>query len=243
MASPVERPAPSLGLMPFAQTPGPWSGDTWLLLRGGQRTVQRAGAPAGVLGEDQIGAVLRYRIAQAGGRNIALHARASKALSENGEAELAIGLQARLLASIPVVAHVEGRLALRDDETELRPAAFVTTGFDDVALPLGAKARGYGQAGYVGGAFATPFADGHIVASREVASFDLAPSVAGKVEVGAGAWGGAQEGAARIDVGPEASVTLQIADVPLRIAASYRVRVGGDAMPADGAAITISTGF
>ena len=63
------------------------------------------------------------------------------------------------------------------------------------------------------------------------------------LRVGAGAWGGAQEGASRLDVGPTAAETFRLGDVRARLAADYRVRVAGEAEPASGPALTVSAGF
>ena len=111
-------------------------------------------------------------------------------------------------------------------------------GFDRIDLPAQVAARGYGQAGYVGGEFATAFADGAFVAEREVARFDL-----GRVSLGGGAWGGAQQGAARLDIGPSLTVDLRLGAAPARIEADYRWRVAGNAEPGNGGVVTLSTGF
>ena len=96
-------------------------------------------------------------------------------------------------------------------QTHVRPAALVTTELPETELPMKLRGSFYGQAGYVGGDFATAFADGQIKLDRKVAGFDL-----GTVHAGAGAWGGIQTGAGRIDVGPTASVRpASTATVPL----------------------------
>jgi urocanate hydratase len=96
----------------------------------------------------------------------------------------------------------------------------------------------YAQAGYVGGRYATPFVDGQARIDRGVA--DVGPAT---LRAGAGAWGGAQKGAARLDIGPSVSVSLQTGRVHSRMAVDYRIRVAGDARPATGPALTISAGF
>ena len=67
----------------------------------------------------------------------------------------------------------------------------------------------------------------------------------GKAELrlGGGAWGGAQDGAKRVDVGPTATLDLPVGGVNTRLSADYRFRVAGDAAPDSGAAITFSAGF
>ncbi len=227
-----------------------WSADGWLLLRESEtaRNAAASAARAGAsLGGSQIGAVLRYRLTNSDDGPIfarpALYARASQALTKGGESELALGIQAQPVAALPVTAHIEARVTKHSTDTEIRPAAFVTTGFYDVNLPAGITARGYGQAGYVGGDFATPFADGQVVADKAVATFDLAGLDDSKAHIGAGVWAGAQKGVSRVDVGPQASITVKIGKVPARLSASYRVRVAGNAAPANSAAVTLSAGF
>ncbi len=63
------------------------------------------------------------------------------------------------------------------------------------------------------------------------------------LRAGAGAWGGAQEDAARLDIGPSASVSFQLGEGRGRLAADYRIRVAGDAEPSSGPALTLSAGF
>ncbi|MBS0285465.1 MAG: hypothetical protein JSS15_13700, partial [Proteobacteria bacterium] len=57
-----------------------------------------------------------------------------------------------------------------------------------------------------------------------------------------GAWGGAQRGAARLDVGPAAGVAVPAA-MPLRISLEWRQRIAGDARPGSGPALSIGADF
>jgi hypothetical protein len=56
-------------------------------------------------------------------------------------------------------------------------------------------------------------------------------------------WGGAQRGAARLDVGPAASLSLPIADRNLRLSFEYRRRVAGRAAPGSGPVLAIGSDF
>lgn len=60
------------------------------------------------------------------------------------------------------------------------------------------------------------------------------------MKAGAGAWGAAQSGVTRLDVGPQASVRFP---ANLTLAADWRFRVAGDAAPASGPTLTLSTDF
>ena len=168
--------------------------------------------------------------------------RVTKALSRNREGDVAVGLAGRLVPSIPLSAQAELRVSRNGTGTEVRPAAMVVTELAPVELPFGARAEMYAQAGYVGGDFATPFADGQAKVDRRVARFDLAGSRV-NIRGGAGVWGGAQEGASRVDIGPTAGVDIAIGPAPARVAIDYRHRVAGNAEPRSGVALTLSTGF
>lgn len=215
-----------------------WSADGWLLLRRG------GGAPAlsaigGSYGASQAGAVLRYRIDRASKHQLAAYLRTSAALAGLREREAAIGLSARPIASLPIAAMAEARVARTAATTRLRPAAGLVTQLAPVVLPLGFAAEAYGQAGWVGGAGATAFADGQLRIERR-----LAQVVGAELEAGAGTWGGAQKGVSRLDVGPTARVTLHPSrSSTLRLAADWRFRLAGNAAPQSGPAITLSAGF
>ncbi|OZA90829.1 MAG: hypothetical protein B7X57_10895 [Erythrobacter sp. 34-65-8] len=132
----------------------------------------------------------------------------------------------------------ELRVSQFDQRTELRPALLAVTAVPPQELPFGLRGETYLQAGYIGGDFSTGFIDGQARLDRSLARFDL-----GEFRAGAGIWGGAQDGAERLDVGPTASLELSIADKPARISIDYRHRVAGDARPPSGMAVTVSTGF
>jgi hypothetical protein len=167
-----------------------------------------------------------------------VHLRGSAALAGSRERELAVGVSARPLAGVPVRLVAEARASDAAQGIRLRPAAYAVTEFPPLELPLGVRGEAYLQGGYVGGAFATAFADGQARVERSLFR-------AGGVEVstGIGAWGGAQKGSARLDIGPTAAVSFSLGDARGRLAADYRIRVAGDAEPASGPALTVSAGF
>ncbi|MGI8944442.1 MAG: hypothetical protein ACR2FJ_09490 [Qipengyuania sp.] len=212
--------------------------DSWVFLRSGMRGTAGASPLPAAYGRSQAGAVWRFELLPQSRHLPEAFARISRALVDEGESDLALGLSAKPLADLPFRAHAEARITRRAGRTEIRPAGFVTAGVDRRHLPLDLALRGYAQAGYVGGDFATGFADGSLQIDREVARFGL-----GQVRAGGGAWGGAQRGSARLDVGPTASLGMRIGESPIRLSVDYRVRVAGDAAPGSGAALTLSTGF
>lgn len=229
----------SMGSSDVPASPSPWRFDGWVALRQGGTGLSNGGQRPASYGASQMGAVLAYHLAPHSAHSPVAYGRASRALIDGGETEGALGLRVHPFPGVPVSLHGEARLFKRAGRAaEIRPAAFVAGGFDSLDLPAGVKARAYGQAGYVGGDFDTAFADGAIVAERRIARFDL-----GEISLGAGAWGGAQRGAARLDLGPRLAVRLDRGPVAARIEADYRWRVAGQAVPGSGGVLTLSTGF
>ena len=216
-----------------------WSADGWLFLRpDGGAPPTNSGAGFASYGASQAGAVLRYRLNPSSTIRPTLYARATKALASGRESEFAAGLSARPLAALPLAAHAELRFTRSGKDNELRAAAFAVTEIPPLDLPLGLRAETYFAAGYVTGDFATAFVDGQARINRQI--LDMGP---GKLRVGAGAWGGAQKGAGRIDVGPSATADVNIGAVPARLSLDYRLRAAGNAEPGSGVALTLSSGF
>ncbi|MEE1877436.1 hypothetical protein [Altererythrobacter litoralis] len=215
-----------------------WSLDGWALWRAGSGSGAVSEGRAPTYGASQAGAVLRYHLSPSNARDPQAYVRAYRALISGSESELAAGLSARPFSRVPLRAHAELRVTEFADGTRLRPAGFVTTELPAVRLPVGLRGEAYAQAGYVGGEAATPFADEQLHLLRSVSSFDL-----GEVSVGAAAWGGAQKGAERIDLGPSVRFDLSIGEAPARLSVDYRERVAGEAEPPSGLAVTLSTRF
>lgn len=219
-----------------------WSGDAWLLLRSGS-IVAASGAALPAYGASQAGAVLRYRLDPGGDRRLNLYLRATGALvtvpGGAHEEDAAIGVSARVVPSLPVVLAAEERVSRFDDgSTHARPAAMAITEVPPVALPLGWRADLYAAGGYVGGAAATGFADGQLHLDHAVDHLGTA-----RLRLGAGAWGGGQQGVARFDVGPSASLAIPDGRAVLRLRLDWRWRVAGNAAPASGPALTLAAGF
>lgn len=213
-----------------------WSADGWIMLRDDTTTPFLPGAPT--YGRSQAGAVLRYHLRPTSPLRPQIYLRASTALAGARERELAAGMSARLLPGVPLRLAAEARASETAYGTRFRPAGYAVTELPPVKLPFGARGEAYLQGGYVGGDFATAFVDGQ-------ARLDRPLTALGETEasVGVAAWGGAQKGAARLDVGPTAAVTFRLGDARGRIAADYRFHVAGDAEPASGPALTVSAGF
>lgn len=231
----VPRAVPQLASLPRNDGPSHWSADAWLLWRREGSSSLAAVQPS--YGRSQVGGVLRYRLSDSGYLPQA-YLRASSALSGVAEQEIAAGLSARPMPQLPVRLAVEARATRVSGRTEVRPAAYAVTELPPAELPFGVRAEAYLQAGYVGGRFATAFVDGQARASRAIATLGD-----NELAIGAGVWGGVQKGAARVDLGPTATVTFRLGAARARIAADYRFRVAGDAQPSSGPALTLSAGF
>lgn len=215
-----------------------WSVDGWLLLRRGGEGLGAGGLPSASYGASQAGAVVRYRLAPASDHRPALYLRATSALKAPRGEEAAVGLALRPLPRLPLSLQAELRSTRFAGGTVVRPAVGVVTELDRITLPAGISAELYGQAGYVGGTGASAYAEGQVRLDKRITSFGR-----GDLRVGAGAWGGVQRGASRVDLGPAAVLDFPIGQGRGRIAADWRLRVAGNAAPTSGPAVTLSAGF
>lgn len=231
-----------LGVAPFPyrapEAARRWSIDGWILWRQGNAGLSGGGMAPSSYGGSQAGAVIRYRLAPSSAHRPTLYLRASTALRNPRDEEAAIGLAVRPLARIPVAATAELRATRLAGGTALRPAVALVSEFPALKLPFGARAEAYGQAGYVMGKGATAFADGQLRIDRLLAKLGRA-----ELRAGGGAWGGAQDDATRVDVGPSATLGLPLGTGGARVAVDWRFRVAGNAAPSSGPAITLSAGF
>lgn len=238
VAPPAGLPAPAPAAT--GAKPKRWTADAWALLRrdGAAGAVSPGALPA-TYGASQAGAVLRYRLALNDPRRPTIYLRSTSTMGLVRETSAAIGVSARPFPTIPVVLAGEGRLTEAAGRRRIQPAVMAITELAPFALPAGFRGEAYAQAGYVGGPFATPFADGQFRVDHglwRVAQYDL--------RIGAGIWGGAQKGAYRLDAGPSASIALPLPRGSVgRIAVDWRFRVAGEAHPGPGPAVTLSAGF
>lgn len=216
-----------------------WSADGWVMLRRGGNQALGPGPVGSTYGASQAGAVLRYRLAPSSPHRPTAFLRATAALNRSHDREAALGISARPLAGVPVTLAAEARLTDDRSRLQVRPAIAMITELPPFTLPLGIRGEAYLQAGYVAGKGATAFADGQVRADRRVLALGRA-----ELRAGGGAWGGIQDGASRLDVGPSATVGLPLGrDVSARLGLDWRFRVAGTAAPESGPAITLSAGF
>lgn len=244
LAATALMPLPPLGLKtPKAGTPlepGPrWSGDGWLLWRRSNEAIT-PGPRVGTYGASQAGAVIRYRLDTADARKPSAYLRATTALNRTREQQAALGLSARPLAGVPVVAMAEARVVRDSAGVRVKPALAAVTELPPQALPLGFAGEVYVQGGWIGGERPGGFVDGLARVERPVAE----PQNGMALRAGAGVWGAKQRGASRLDIGPVASLTVRLGGTAAaRVEADWRFRVGGRSRPDSGPALTVSAGF
>ncbi|MCA1748365.1 MAG: hypothetical protein LC634_02115, partial [Sphingomonadales bacterium] len=143
----------------------------------------------------------------------------------------------RPVERLPVEILAERRIAIEDGGRDAW-ALGVAGGIDGVGLPLGLELGGWAQAGIVGARSRDLYAEGAIGVRRPVIDAGRAT-----LSVGAASWAAAQPGAARLDIGPEASLSFPVGDGAMRLGVSWRQRIAGNATPGSGPAITLGTDF
>ncbi|HEY0627207.1 MAG TPA: hypothetical protein VGD10_10800 [Allosphingosinicella sp.] len=188
-------------------------------------------APGSLLGGSQAGARLTYRLNADVRRPLALSGRIYAPLDSFEGSEVAAGVDWQPLADVPVHLLAERRQALGKSGR----SAFSLTAYGGVSQALAGPLQldAYGQAGLVGMKARDLFADGSAKLSYP----------AGETKIGIGAWGAAQPGVERVDVGPQASFRMPFAEAGVVVAVDWRLRVAGEAEPKSGPTLTLSTGF
>jgi hypothetical protein len=162
---------------------------------------------------------------------IALQMRGATAHDDLDEREFSAGLRWRPIKKIPLSLTLERRF--RNDRKDSFGAYLA--GGEAFDLPFQSRLESYAQAGYITGKAGGPFFDFSARAERKLGASPLS--------AGFGLWGGGQTGIFRIDAGPTITHSFEIADTPFRVSADWRTRIAGDAAPASGPAVTLSTSF
>jgi hypothetical protein len=210
--------------------PSRWSGSVWAFFREGDGAALAGG---GALGGSQIGARLTYRLSGDIAGPLAVGVRLYAPARRASSSEASLGLEWTPSPRVPLRILAERRQALGTDGRSAF-ALMVHGGVDDMAVG-GFRLDAYGQAGVVGAGSRDAFADG---AAR------LSVPVGDRVELGAGVWAAAQPGAARLDVGPQASLRLpSVAGSAVELRVDWRLRAAGAAGPGSGPSLTLATGF
>lgn len=234
------EPDPLLPGVPRSETtvgegslPPRLSGSFWLVARGGGGGGIAPGVVGGQLGGSQAGVRLAYLLDRR--RRFALAMRATTPLG-TGARELAAGVEWQP-TRLPVRVVAEQRFVVAGGGKG-GPALGVVGGLGPKRLGCGVTLEGYGQAGVIRRDRTERYVDGAVHLAH--ALLDLG---AAKLDFGAGAWGGAQRGAARLDVGPTLALRVPVARTSLRLSLDWRARIAGQARPGSGLALTLGTDF
>jgi hypothetical protein len=218
--APGQIVAPLLPASPRYRPASRWSGSAWAALRGGGgafNTGQLGGSQAGV------------RIVYALDRHWSAVARIAAPIGATGtEASLAVEWRP---GRLPLRLVAERRVLL--DSGRQGTAVGVVGGFGPAPIGRGVRAEGYVQAGVIRRDTNAAFVDGSLKIRRPI----------GPLELGVGAWGGAQPGVARLDLGPSLGLDLPVARHRLRLSLEWRQRVAGRARPGSGIALTLGSDF
>jgi hypothetical protein len=201
-----------------------WSASAWAILRPDGRATPFASQ----LGGSQAGARIAYAID--GARRLAIYARASGAI-DTRQQEAAVGIDWRP-TRLPVHLVAERRIGIVGIRDGTAIGAFGGVGRTRIAGPV--TVEGYAQGGVILRDRSEGYADGSLRATVPVTR---------RLDLGLGTWGGAQRGAARLDVGPTLGVTLPVARRALRLSADWRQRVAGNARPGSGPALSLGVDF
>lgn len=193
-----------------------------------------ANALGGRYGGSQAAVQVAYRLNPNHKSVIDATLRAQSAL-RGSDREIAAGLRLKPSKKFPIALIAERRFRPSNSDGF---AIYVAGGKSDVKLPANFKLNTFGQAGLSTAARDTLFFDGQAIAEKS-----LHKSKKFEILAGAGAWAGGQRGAQRFDIGPSVSVKLSSGQKNYRISGDWRERIGGNASPNSGAAITLSTDF
>lgn len=209
----------------FDPAPSRWSASLWVTARQGDGL---SAAPGGQLGGSQAGARIAWVVDER--HRIALFGRFVTPLSGKGR-EAAVGVEWQPTRA-PLRLVAEQRFAV--DGGKGGPGLGLVAGTDG-AIPGGFRLETYGQAGAIRRDRIEPYADGAARATRRIPGTRLS--------LGVGAWGAAQRDAARVDVGPSATLAVPVGGQQVRVALDWRQRVAGDARPGSGLALTLGSDF
>jgi hypothetical protein len=203
-------------------------GSVWLLARGGPG----GSLDGGQLGASQAGVRLTYALGTA--RRIALAARVSAPMKGRGR-EASVGLEWQP-TRLPARIVAEQRVSL--DGGRGGPTIGVIGGSGPADIAPGVRLETYGQAGAIARDGVETFVDAVARVTHPAAR------ISGKqLDLGLGAWGSAQRGARRFDVGPTLGIAVPVAGKAIRLNIDWRQRIGGTAQPGSGLAISIGSDF
>jgi len=226
----MAAPVPTRQSTPSFDRPALRPGLDRLSLTGWATMRDKAGpdglAGGGTLGGSEAGSRLMWRFTP----KLAATLRASAPINSQRGAEAALGIRYQPFDRWPVALTVERRHSFRD-YGQSAFAAFAEGGLYGQVMPWQSALDGYFQAGVVD--FNDPdwFVDGQMAVTRPVWR---------NLSAGLGAWGAAQPGLSRFDIGPRMSLRLGRG---MRAHLDYRLNVAGNARPGSGTVVTLAGDF
>jgi hypothetical protein len=221
-----------------------WSGEAFTLVRDTPIDPASGLATGPLLGASQTGAALGYTIDPLARRALTVTARVNAATDAAGRtdpqtAQAAFGLRYQLLPALAISAERLVSLGeLARDDWLLR----LSSGIARQAPVAGKRVRldAYGEINLL--------ANGDALAAGQARA--LAPLFDAKnvgFAAGLGSWGSVQNTGGttigRFDVGPSAAVRLGQGRLNLELTADYRQRLAGQALPASGPTLALSSSF
>lgn len=226
----MAAPVPPLQSTPSFERPAIRPGLDRLSLTG-WATMRNKGGPdslagGGTLGGSEAGSRMMWRFSP----NLSATLRASAPINSQRGAEAALGLRYQPFRQWPVALTLERRHGFRD-YGQSSFALFAEGGVYGQSMPWQSTLDGYFQAGLVD--FNDPdwFVDGQAAVTRPVWR---------NLSAGLGAWGAAQPGLSRVDVGPRMSLRV---GKGMRVHADYRLNIAGNARPGSGTVVTLAGDF
>ena len=233
-APPGAMPGPMVIAYPAAHvsTADRWSLSAWAVFRPDGNSGGSVVQP--LLGGSQAGARLSMAIDPA--HRVNAYARLVSAGRLGDGVEGAAGIAVQPFAGVPVTLAVERRQRLSGRAGRSDFALLVSGGVYDRALAGRWRIDGYGAGGVVGVRDQAAFAEGQVMVRRAITRHGRVA-----VDIGLGAWGAAQPGAARLDVGPALRFDPG-GDAP-SATIDWRYRIGGNAAPASGPALSVGWDF
>jgi hypothetical protein len=211
----------------------------FLFLRPGSRAVASPAIIAAnpLLGGSQAGFSYRRRFNGDAPVEWGAIARIQSAIDPQSDARLSLGLYAQPLHRVPIFLGAEARVGLDQSAAD----DLLLHGNGGTSLRVGNRGGRidiYGQAGAAIGAQTTLFAHAQTQFSQPLIT------IAGEdVRLGAALNAGGQGTSWRVDAGPQVQWRLPFANPPLDLRLAWRERLAGNADPATGLAITLSSDF
>jgi hypothetical protein len=209
-----------------------WSASMWIAWR--DRASGAGLSSNGQLGASQIGGRIDRKLVSNATASIALYSRASAAMDQPHDGEIAMGLSLRTHILLPSTIGIERRLNLKPGKRDAM-AIVATTGFGPTNFGPNVIAEGYGQAGVVGFERQDAFVDGRLTVTHPLGSSGISAGVALS--------GGAQPHVSRMDIGPVIEARLPLGDAKPRLSLEWKERIGGNANPGSGVALTLAADF